>query len=138
MTRQGMLHYKMLPGSCTSEEYSTFIVELISVCRGKNMRRGVFSQDNARPHSRRFIEDVLDDNDVLMVNLPPYSPFLNPIENCFSIWKKSVRDDCVMNVTELYIEIDRGFSIITPENCSEIYQHLIKNINIAKDREPMN
>jgi transposase len=41
----------------------------------------VFMQDNARVHTARHVTDWLDENNVQVMDWPPYSPDLNPIEH---------------------------------------------------------
>ena len=41
----------------------------------------IFQQDNAPPHTARITKQWLANNGIPVVNWPPYSPFLNPIEH---------------------------------------------------------
>jgi transposase len=53
----------------------------------------------------------------VLLYLPPYTHFLNPIENCFSKWKNSVIRSNSRNEGELRLAIESKFSEITPEDC---------------------
>jgi transposase len=57
--------------------------------------------------------------------LPPYSPFLNPIENMFSKWKESVRRSRPTNETELMQLIESGATMITESDCESYFRHML-------------
>ena len=46
-----------------------------------NAHNLTFQHDNARPHVARVCRDFLNQNNVQVLDLPPYSPDLNPIEH---------------------------------------------------------
>ena len=50
----------------------------------------VFQQDNARPHSARVTQDFLRDNNVTVLEWPPYSPDLSPIEHPWDQLKTAI------------------------------------------------
>lgn len=49
-----------------------------------------FQQDNARPHSARLSRDFLEDNDVQVLDWPPYSPDMSPIEHLWDQLKTAI------------------------------------------------
>ena len=44
-----------------------------------------YMQDNARPHVANIVKDWFIENDITVMECPPYSPDLNPIEQ---VWKR--------------------------------------------------
>ena len=59
--------------------------------------------------------------------LPPYSPFLNSIENLFSQWKNHVKRAKPNNQEELMEAISNGASYVTAEDCEgDAFIHSIK------------
>ena len=46
-----------------------------------NVHNLTFQHDNARPHVARVCRDFLNQNNVQVLDWPPYSPDLNPIEH---------------------------------------------------------
>lgn len=59
--------------------------------------------DNASIHSQAVIDHDL----VTVKKLPPYSPFLNIVENFFSIWKAGVKRRLAEN-NEAFIALPHG------------------------------
>ncbi|KAK7910439.1 hypothetical protein WMY93_015123 [Mugilogobius chulae] len=50
-----------------------------------------FQQDNARPHIARICRDFLEEEDILVLNWPPYSPDMSPSENLWDVLGRCVR-----------------------------------------------
>jgi transposase len=67
--------------------------------------------------------------------LPPYSPFLNPIENMFSQWKEGVRKINPQNEAQLLEYIDKKFEYITGIHCRNYYNHMLSYIPRCRDGE---
>jgi transposase len=54
--------------------------------------QSVLLLDNVRFHHSHDVKDFLDSKDIFPLYVPPYSPWFNPIEGCFSIVKKAFAD----------------------------------------------
>ena len=50
----------------------------------------IFMQDNARIHTAHVVMDWLEENGIEVMDWPPYSPDLNPIENIWALLKKKI------------------------------------------------
>lgn len=80
----GLVYHEIIHGSVNRAVFIDFVTSL-SVILGDE--RAVLLMDNAPCHS-----NVTVDNDALAIKyLPPNSPFLNPIENCFSVFKADMK-----------------------------------------------
>ena len=49
-------------------------------------------QDNARIHTARMVKKWFEDNAIPVIEWPPYSPDLNPIEHCWRHIKEWVHE----------------------------------------------
>ena len=57
--------------------------------------------------------------------LPPYSPFLNPLEEAFSVWKRHAQRSYLSSEQALLEEIKRESVRITPDLCHKLYDHTL-------------
>lgn len=50
----------------------------------------IFMQDNARIHTARHTQQWFEEHGVALLDWPPYSPDLNPIENLWAVLKDKI------------------------------------------------
>jgi transposase len=72
--------------------------------------------DNYSVHKRYEYEKMLNEKGVYLLFLPPYSPELSPIEQCWSKIKKIMRRVAATTVDGLYDAFCEGFLAVTAEN----------------------
>ncbi len=84
---RGLLKHDLFQGGMTADRFVQF-VETVSE-ENAHVHPGVVLFDNASCHRRVFQAAQLEDGHTLK-SLPPYSPFLNPVEQAFSAFKKRV------------------------------------------------
>lgn len=70
----------------------------------KNERKLNIVLDNARIHTSKVVEMACDILNINLIFLPPYCPFLNPIENVWKDVKREIYNSYYTNLEEL-IEI---------------------------------
>ena len=66
--------------------------------------------------------------------LPPYSLFLNPIENSFSKCKGHVKSLACNNKEDLLSGIKNGFEIVTGRDCENYFTKMLFYINESRLR----
>ncbi|RXN28126.1 hypothetical protein ROHU_019452 [Labeo rohita] len=101
MGSEGLVHRHAVLGSYNTQRLLTFLEELRDIlldCQqhhpGPAHHIYVIIWDNVRFHRTNQIREwfTTNSNQFLNVCLPPYSPFLNPIEEFFSSWRWKVYD----------------------------------------------
>ena len=75
----------------------------------KNERRLNIILDNARIHTSKVVEMACDMLNINLVFLPPYCPFLNPIENVWKDVKREIYNSYYTNLDELIEVFEDAF-----------------------------
>jgi hypothetical protein len=123
----GVLHSKIIVGAFNREKYTEFLCELSEMLAGSHF---YFIMDNCRIHYGVH----LDREEHIIHFLPPYSPFLNPIEAAFSSLKADVKAQLStpgFNIgythparrLAIINSINRGLPVITRQKCCAFYRH---------------
>ena len=128
MTRNGMLHYELHNRAINREKFTDFLNNLQAKLENSNIHRCVMVMDNVPFHRNRDVKSVIEDNGHKLMLLPPYSPFFNPIENIFSMWKSLVKRSKPLNEDELMDAISNGSSLISRDDCEGFVRHMLSNI----------
>jgi len=90
MSRDGLLVLKKLEGTLTSTKYCDLLEKDVLPILKDKYDEYRFQQDNARPHCSKIAKQFFETNDVILLDWPPYSPDLSPIEKIWSIMKEKV------------------------------------------------
>ena len=124
---RGIVLWEKKLGFYNMEEYADFIRRLLRE-PALQVRSHTIIQDNAKIHKGQIVKDVYEEMKVLHEHkfLPPYSPHLNPIENCFSKWKWYVKTNAVNNTTGLLALIDQAAATITAQDAQGWYRSVIR------------
>ncbi|KAG0440295.1 hypothetical protein DMUE_1847, partial [Dictyocoela muelleri] len=105
MNKNQMIYCKVFDNPVNAVNFQFSIDEIKTKCSLLFINNPIFVMDNARIHHA----STLSFGDIIPIYLPPYSPFLNPIENAFSKWKNCVNHGISKNRTDLIENIRRGF-----------------------------
>jgi transposase len=92
--------------------------------------------DNAPIHTNANIRKMIEDRGYKCVYLPPYSPFLNAIEECWGKIKGSIRRDGLTMDDNLSQRIIESSLTVTPEDCQGWIRHAIQFFERCKAGEP--
>ena len=85
--------------------------------------------DNVRFHRAREVRDLIEERRHNVFYLPPYSPFLDPIENLFSQWKGKVRREEPNDENELYDTVHKTSEEISSDNCLNYFRNMERYIS---------
>lgn len=127
----GLVHHDLQSGAMTCDSFKQFLENLTT-----RLSRDVtytFIFDNAPAH-RRASDANLPGN-ITLRWLPPYSPFLNIVENCFSMWKSRVKRqlaECRSQIlssshderTAILSNIAEQCASVSSEEASSFFRHL--------------
>lgn len=125
MNRSGILHYMMRNRAINQQSFIEFIRELKQKLRDQTAEHNpVLIMDNVAFHKCTAVRETILQEGCDVKYLPPYSPFLNPIENLFSKWKKFVNRANPQNEQELMTAIGNGSSLITSVDCDGYFSNM--------------
>lgn len=129
----GLIYHELQQGSMTSELFNAFLLKTIDQLPGDGQPR-TFIFDNASSHKGTNRVNLSANFEVRL--LPPYSPFLNIVENCFSQWKAVVKRDLgeireqqlllshQERMTNLAQIAEQNVNIITVQNAISYFRRL--------------
>lgn len=124
----GILDAAVVPGSHTTSSLMEFAPALASQMQPFPGPRSVLVVDGASIHNAEFSQ-YFTQRGIVVLYLPPYSPWLNPIEFAFSKVKALIRRAHVDAVHAPVESIDiprllyRALFSITPSDCVGWIQH---------------
>ena len=134
MTANGPIAYEFKTSAYNANSFASFLQLLIEKVDAMQIGKCIFIMDNATIHRHAGVRDVVEPTRHEIKYLPPYSPFLNPIEECFSKWKGFVKALNVWNEEELLEAISHGFESVAQENCEGWFRNMISYLNRSRSR----
>ena len=83
--------------------------------------------DNAAIHHVESVVNLIESTGAIVMFLPPYSPDIMPIEECFSKVKSYLRANDrliqILNETEIEDMLVSAFANVTPNDCYNWIKH---------------
>lgn len=89
-----------------------------------SLRRGdVLVMDNLSSHKVKGVRQSLEEAGIDLLYLPPYSPDMSPIENCFSPFKAFLRRAAARTAEALGTAIQTAFGHIHNQDLTNYFHH---------------
>lgn len=122
-TTQEITKPKPLKKGTTAYHIVKFMESVMNIL-DKHDKKGMFIvMDNCRIHHSRFVVDLIHARGYKPLFMPPYSPFLNPIEECWSKIKQNIRRNPLKRGDELTPRIAEACKTVTVEDCQGWIRH---------------
>lgn len=114
-----------------SEDGEEFYCQLDEYITGEHARKFILALSNefddyliivldGTPYFRSSsVTELADRDDLEFVQLPPYSPDMNPVEECWRQLKKTLKNRFFEDLDELKRAIQRGLNEISTPNTSD-------------------
>ena len=91
----------VVQGNLHAQRYIDHILQPVAIPFLNEHNVRVFQHDNARPHVARITREFMDDQEVMVMEWPAYSPDLNPIEHLWDVLGRRVMERAPTNVHQL-------------------------------------
>jgi transposase len=89
-------------------------------------KRGIYIvMDNCRIHHSGFVKDCIKNRGYKPLFMPPYSPFLNPIEECWSKIRSYTKRHPLSETDQLTPRIATACKTVSVEDCQGWVKHSI-------------
>ncbi|KAF7685235.1 hypothetical protein CDIK_4017 [Cucumispora dikerogammari] len=132
MNKYGMIYHKIQERAVNGEDFKIALKKINEACLRSGILAPIFVMDNARIHHYRGLSEDIKVTAYNIRYLPPYLPFLNPIENVFSVWKNNVILSASRTEAQLRTSISANFFRITAEHCGSFYRKMLGYLNRAE------
>ena len=98
-----------------------------------NAHNLTFQHDNARPHVARVCRDFLNQNNVQVLDWPPYSLDLNPIEHLWDALDRRVRKRANVpnNVAQLQLALIQEWNNIPQRTIDNLVGSMVRKVRDA-------
>ena len=93
---------------------------VVPIIQNSGFDRATFMQDNAPCHNAKVVMSYLSEQDFEIMNWPPRSPDLNPIENLWKTLGEKVMERNPTNTEDLWVKLQEEWSKISIEDCQEL------------------
>lgn len=116
----GMQASLLFEGGTDKQAFLTFVQEVLvpSLTPGQ-----LVVLDNLGAHRAKGVEEAVEGAGCQLVYTPPYSPDLNPIEECWSKVKAIVRSLGARTKEALSEAMGQAFALITPNDIRGWFRH---------------
>jgi len=107
------------PGGTTGQRFLDYLKDVLI----PTLKAGdIVVMDNMRSHHIKEVGEILRQNHLIPLYLPPYSPDLNPIEKMWSKMKVFLRSWKVRSQEELPDAINRALALISIIDCQHWFE----------------
>lgn len=110
----GIVAPLVLDGAINGTSFSAYVEQFLAPC----LRPGdTVVIDNLGSHKVKGVREAIEAVGARLLFLPPYSPDLNPIEQCFAKLKGLLRNAARRTVHGLWSTIGTALSAFSPNEC---------------------
>ena len=138
ISSSGLIGYQAFQGSVKAKDFGSFLITLIQNTPeiSNNLAKTVFVFDNARIHHAKLLKPLLSKLTILYNAL--YSPFLNPIEEVFGIWKHYYRKNYCTGSIDVIKNIALAAKKVSKEKVGNFISHITKFFKSSLEEKDIN
>lgn len=114
---------KPLKKGTTAYHIVKFIEAVMDVLDKHNKKDMFIVMDNCKIHHTAFVVDAINKRGYKPLFMPPYSPFLNPIEECWAKIKSNIKRSPLDSSSKLTPRIIEACKSVTVQDCLGWIRH---------------
>jgi hypothetical protein len=114
--------------------FLAYISNVMDVLDRNNMKGHYLVMDNAPIHTTVKVRELVESRGYQCLYLPPYSPFLNPIEAFWSKVKAGVRRNALTADDRLTDRICESVQMVTQADCRVWIRHAVSFFQGASEK----
>lgn len=116
----GLVAPMVIDGALTGDHFLAYLRQVLL----PELRSGdIVVMDNLQTHKMAGVAAILAERDARALDLPPYSPDFNPIEQAFAQVKARLRRERLRTVDELWEAFGRSLDWVTPVHAANYFRH---------------
>lgn len=135
ISKRCLFFYEAIDRAYSTGFFGEFIDQFLDFLEREGQTERTIIMDNVPFHKNEGIRSKIEGKGHTLHFLPPYSPFLNPIEEVFSKWKGIVRQKNCMTEDDLIENIEIASREITESNCAAYFHHMKQFLRPSLQRE---
>ncbi len=137
ITNDTLIGYQCFKREITASDFHAFLTEFLKNNQDiyDHLDDYVFVMDNSPIH--KHSDHMQFRESLQIIYLPPYSPFLNPIEELFSQWKRIFREKSCKGLKEVLNSIHSSFKEINYSLIPKVYSHSLSFYSKCLKRLPI-
>lgn len=124
MSKRKLIFFSTKRLAIDTSSFKDFLAGLFEEFSKQSLSNIVLVMDNLKVHHTQEIRQFVIENNHRLMYLPPYSPFLNPIEELFSKWKRLVQSITATSREELLNNLKFISERISASDCQGWFQHM--------------
>lgn len=138
ISNKGQVYFEIIDETINSERYKETLQKLIVAANKKHPKGWILMQDNARAHTESSVLAYLDENQIRVLDHPPQSPDLNPIESVWALLKKKIEEKKIYSINKLRFEIEDIWNSIPLKTMQTYIKNFRKRLLIVKQSHGSN
>ncbi|KAG1444154.1 hypothetical protein G6F56_010411 [Rhizopus delemar] len=105
------------------KEYQQHKEAVMDVLDKHNKKDMFIAMDNCKIHHTAFVVDAINKQSYKPLSMPPYYPFLNPIEECWTKIKSNMKGSPLDSSSKLIPRIIEACESVTVQDCLGWIRH---------------
>lgn len=125
---------RMTVGTTTSDHFQEFVQSVMDILDKAGLHGLYLVMDNASIHHSQQLQKLVDDRGFKCLYLPPYSPFLNPIEECWAKMKANFKRTRVTEKDTLSNKVQEAAISVTQEDLHGWIRHATDHFPLCLEK----